>query len=469
MVFDCSDGELVYSRRTENICLLCGFSSTGSSKHYRFYTVSESTCLSNEMAFDLSAMRYTVTTSAMSGGSIHRKPIDACTVGDILFVSSTTGDLAVYDLASKSFKGCLKLDGDPISLLRTVSKTTVAASSGGNTVILLDASDWRAPKVMRRILITKNGEAIISLHSNRKGDIYVSTSGGESFKIDCRDWQVNRLPLQLCPSRPVCSALTPQGLITGCESGQVFLWDMESYTISKCFSPVRKSIISSVFITNDLHVYCGFSDGSVAIYAEQYREIAQAHRGAVSGIFAVEDFFASTGVDGIVRVWKGSRCVTEFSATEIGGIAIVAEDVFVYTARREIIEFSLKKNKMIKKLSALNLGGIVGMVSSLLDGRDTVLVTAHHEGRSVVWDFDYDHPLKIFFIEEKLTCICRSGENQVLVGTQNGGMARIDVDSDPSVPVPVLSNEISSKPIISITSLDNRTVLINTEGTVMIV
>ena len=113
------------------------------------------------------------------------------------------------------------------------------------------------------------------------------------------------------------------------------------------------------------------------------------------------------------------------------------------------------------------------MTTGLFQGQDKVLVTAHHEGKCVVWDFDYDCPLKVFSMDQKLTCICRFGENQVLVGTLTGGFAKVSIDADANEPITSHTNELSCKPILSIAAresgLSKDIVLINSEGIVMVV
>ena len=169
--------------------------------------------------------------------------------------------------------------------------------------------------------------------------------------------------------------------------------------------------------------------------------------------------------------------MTEFSTAGscVGGIAVRDHDVFVFTFKRELIQFSLKKNKIFKKINAVSLGGnIVGMTSAELDGRDLVLITAHFEGKCVVWDFDYDAPVKIFNVarDHRLSCICLSGPNKVTLGTMSGGVASLCIDDTPEEKEPIVpkSIEISSKPIVSICADPNeaRTVLVNSCGLVII-
>ena len=479
MVFDCTDGEMIFSRRTEDICTICGFCSASVPGLYRFYTIFDSIVILNEMKFDISVMSFAVLTFKPTGSTIHRKAIDAVSSGSCLYVSSTTGDLCVYDVDEKSFKGSLKLDGESISFMANVGKDQIAVSTGSGSVIIVEAADCRSLNVLKSWKLTTKSlgnENISGISSNRKGDLFISTSIGRFHRIDSQsDDGLSELELQLIPSLPLVGCLIGSQLLLGLDSGQVSLWDIEklqmvtNYPTRRSVSPVKCMSVSN----SGTNVYCGFLDGSISVFGPTTVEIPIAHRGAVSAIAATNGFFASGGEDGMIRVWKGTKAVTEFTTvgSPVEGIAILDECIYVYTLKREVIQISLKKNRIFKKLSALALGGnMVGMTVSTLEQRDSVLVTAHYDGKCVVWDFDYDHPLKVFRLTERVTCICSYGTNKVLLGTSNGGIASISIDEvDSESLVEPRKYELSKWPIVCVSSSsDSSTVMINSHGLVMI-
>jgi WD40 repeat protein len=123
-------------------------------------------------------------------------------------------------------------------------------------------------------------------------------------------------------------------------------------------------------------------------------------------------------------------------------------------------------------------GNIVGMTSSFLlcangQDRDFVIVTAHHDGKFIVWDFDYDAPLKVFSLPnpEKLTCISSSlhTHGEIYGGTETGGIVRFSVDDAQCSICTVASNQVSTKPLVSITLDGNGQILmLNSEGLVFL-
>jgi WD40 repeat protein len=477
MIFDCADGEVVYSRRTEEVYSISGFD-VNSSNFYRFFLCSEASCVCGEMTFNISVMSFTVSTSKMTGSSMTRKAIDAQLLNDNLFVTTTTGDIAVYSLSEKAFKGCLRLETGSACYITSIRGDRVAISSGTNIVVVIDTNDAQSLNVVKRITC-RTEDRILMLLTNKKGDVFASFDSGLFELIDSSSFETSVLPIQLSPCPPVTCILSGDYLICGSQKGQLHIWSVETLMISRhLYCDSRQLSVTCLVRSSEGDIICGFQDGGIKILNRDSGAmklvIPQAHRGAVTCVCASENFFVSGGMDGIIRIWRGGITITEFStpAASIGGVVVETENVIAFTNKRELMQFSIQKKKLLKKLSALSLAGnIVGMTSSLFQGQDSVVVTAHHEGRCIVWDFDYDHPLKIFVVAEGLTCIGSFGVNTVLLGSAKGGLATLCIDSDPSVPVSIEANPISSKAIVCIAAdcETGKKVLLNSEGLMLIV
>ena len=493
MVFDCTDGEMIYSRRTETPCTSCGFATTGDTSRVIFYTLFESGCIVNDMTFDLSSMSYIVKSHFIGKSTVIRNVIHSLTIGTLLFVTSTTGDLGLFDLNDKSFKGCLDLKGQSIVFLAaTPSPTSILISTSSNSVHVIDVSDVKRIMITHT-LIDHSSERIVGLSSNYQGDVLISFSSGtvKKARIDIEE-ELKTLPLQFLTSHPRIHAMINDTVLAcASDSGELMFWDTSTWARTSRTS-FKSSPITSMTITDCGLLIVGHEDGCICCFSLEKNEtslhIPIGHRGAVTGLSAYSEFFASVGVDGILRLWKlrGKVVpVTEFSTAPSGmGDVIIdpstsGENVYVYTSMREVVQFNLKRNKMAKKMTALGAAGnIVGMVhSSLLcsngQDRDFVIVTAHHDGKFIVWDFDYDAPLKIFSIPHpgRLTCIHSSGKTygEIYGGTETGGIVRFSIDDAKGNLDTVASNEVSQKAVTCIAvNGDGQILILNSEGIVFL-
>lgn len=493
IIFDCGDGEMIYSRRTETPCTSCGFAETDDPTKVIFFTLFESGCVINDMVFDLSSMSYVVKSHHIGKPTVIRNVINTLAIGTFLFVTSTTGDVELFDLREKAFKGCLDLKGQSIVYLAaTPSPTSILISTGSNSVHLVDVSDLKR-LIVTKTLIDKNSDRIIGLSSNYQGDVLISLSNGrvKKARIDI-DEEIKTLPVQFLTSHPrILEMIDHTTLACACDSGEVVFWDTSTWS-RKSNTSCKASPITAMTVTDCGILIVGHEDGCIFCFTigtnETTLHIPIGHRGAVTGLSAFGDHFASVGADGILRLWKlrGKVVpVTEFStAPSMLGAVIIGpitgdENVYVYTSMREVIQFNLKRNKIAKKMTTLgSAGNIVGMTSSSLlcangQDRDFVIVTAHHDGKFIVWDFDYDAPLKIFSLPhpEKLRCIYSSLQThgEIYGGTESGGIVRFSLDDAQSSMCTVASNQVSNKPAVCITTDGNGQILIlNSEGLVFL-
>jgi WD40 repeat protein len=481
IVFDCFDGEMVYSRRSEGACRWCGFAPSVTSHSYTFVTIYDGACISNQMTFDLSTMSYIVDSHKLGGIGLSRIVTSACIIDMTLFISSTTGDLCLYGLSDLSLRGALTLPSSSISLFTPLKsdKTKIIVVTGSNSLFLVDISEVPKLKVVKT-LCPDRPNAITSVITNQRSDVFVSLSDGRFEKFNICENSTQCLAFRLLPSQPLIITVSDSTLVCGTTAGQLVSWDIPSWSLSSQIS-LRKSPVTALHVSADGTIFVGQADGSISVFQPEKGErptleIPIGHKGEVSGLHAFGEFFASVGLDCNLRLWKlrGKVVpVTEFSTApaSLGGVIIgdTGDNVYVYTHKREVIQFSLKMNKMVKKMSALKLAGnIVGMTSSLFQQRDFVIVTAHYDCRFIVWDFDYDCPLKVFSVPAYISCISRYSGG-ILAGTCDGGYIQFCVDSNESEPLEIGKNALMNRPVVSIApNPSGGSILLMSDGTVIL-
>jgi WD40 repeat protein len=104
------------------------------------------------------------------------------------------------------------------------------------------------------------------------------------------------------------------------ENGFVKLWDSSEYKTTFTAMPNKQCKGTSVCIgLNDNSLITGWRDGFIRAYDTQSKtqiwELANAHRGAVTVVYADANYILSGGQDGIVRVWdrNNRKMLIQFS------------------------------------------------------------------------------------------------------------------------------------------------------------
>lgn len=113
--------------------------------------------------------------------------------------------------------------------------------------------------------------------------------------------------------------------VTVDESGALKMWDLSDYKCGFTGYPTRQAGASRVYLAKDDNtVIVGYRDGFLrcfdAISAKAIVwDVAQAHRGAVTAIYADANYILTGGQDGAVRVWhrKNRQLLIQFNGKSI--------------------------------------------------------------------------------------------------------------------------------------------------------
>jgi len=98
--------------------------------------------------------------------------------------------------------------------------------------------------------------------------------------------------------------------VTVDEQGALKMWELGEYKCLFTGYPTRQAAASRTFMTKDDNtVLVGYRDGFLRCFdtvnaKAQLWDISQAHRGAVTAIYADANYILTGGQDGAVRVWN---------------------------------------------------------------------------------------------------------------------------------------------------------------------
>ena len=487
IVVDCSSGELVYSRRTESVCSVCLFVSVPTPREYLFMLLFESLGLSNRMKFDLSVMNYAVSTDKMSTpGGLYRKPADAVVVvGELMLVSSASGDICLYNVLSSTFQGSLSVTTEAASCLAVVGECTVALVSGGTRVLLIELGTDKKLRLKRELFRADEGIGIRSISASRRnGTVFVSLTDGAIRLVSVTDVAASRVVSHTSPSivsLVIAHPAFPGSIIAACSNADLTIWDENSLMPTKAVSHKKGGSVTCITLGGE-QIVCGYTNGSLRAYNADGRlafEIPTCHRGSVTAVATCAEYTVTGGADSSVRVWRGPVHVSEFTQSSggIGGILLsrgCCEQIQFWNEKREI--FTLKNTKLIKKFTTNKFGNITGMGQVLLNGLDWVLVTCHWEGFLVLWDVDYNDPVLVVDLRpltpslSRLTCLTVISDTLVIAGMTDGSVVSCVLanEKEPDE-TQFKQNPLSQEPIVSICGNGkDGIVMVNHEGLVMI-
>ena len=177
------------------------------------------------------------------------------------------------------------------------------------------------------------------------------------------------------------------------------MWDSSEYQVA-----VRTGARSSgtcCCIAEDGHIITGWSDGFIRCFdgaAGALRwEIARCHKGAITTIFADENYIISGGEDGIVRIWGRSNRVmiiqlSDHRRSVMEAFPDLLQSHVIHSCGidRTISTWDIKKEKRIITHQLAN-GCLLGMTQR--KDSEQELVTIGSTGAALFWDIDEANPV----------------------------------------------------------------------------
>jgi cilia- and flagella-associated protein 52 len=146
--------------------------------------------------------------------------------------------------------------------------------------------------------------------SNDKQELIVGTIGGQMFRVLTNDLSyLLHSDSHSAVINDVAFGKESDYFVTIDENGSLKRWDLCEYKSTYTGVNAKGTAGCAVFVAkDDQTVLTGWRDGFLRCYDTHERqtqlwEIAGAHRGAITAIYADENYILTGGQDGAVRVW----------------------------------------------------------------------------------------------------------------------------------------------------------------------
>lgn len=147
--------------------------------------------------------------------------------------------------------------------------------------------------------------------SNDKNELIVGTQGGKMYRVLSNDLSfLLHSDAHVLTINDVSFGTDSNTFASVDESGALKMWDLSDYKCIFTGMPSRQAAASRVFYAKDDNtVLVGYRDGFLRCFDTVNAkacvwEVSQAHRGAVTAIYADSSYILTGGQDGAVRVWN---------------------------------------------------------------------------------------------------------------------------------------------------------------------
>ena len=276
---------------------------------YILVTANNTNVFINTLEFDISSMQYYLKQGncQLPNTGLQRQYTFATINGDTLLAGTSGGEVCIFSVYSRIYRATMPLSSNGLLCIALMDDFIFVGGGEGKVKKLnIGAGRWNLTheaqldsKVMSISLSLDKKELIVATSS---GKIFRMLTGDLSFMVhtDAHIGCINDIAFGQRSDQFVCID----------ECGSVKLWDSSEYkSVFSCI-PAKGARGSSCCIAEDNSLITGWRDGFIRCYDAHDRrvifEIANAHRGAVTSLFANENYILSGGEDGAVRVWARS-------------------------------------------------------------------------------------------------------------------------------------------------------------------
>ena len=227
--------------------------------------------------------------------------------GDMFLAGTTGGEICLFSISQKLFRASMPLTSNGI----------ICGAVSGD-MLFIGGGDGKVKKVnMAGGQWTLTHEAqldscVMSMNfSNDKNELIVGTQGGKMYRVLSNDLSfLLHSDAHVLTINDVSFGQDSNTFVSVDEAGALKMWDLSDYKCSFTGYPTRQSAASRVFFTkDDSTVMVGYRDGFLRCYdpinaKAMLWDVANAHRGAVTAIYADSNYILTGGQDGAVRVWN---------------------------------------------------------------------------------------------------------------------------------------------------------------------
>ena len=314
IIWKTQDGQAIHTRCTETpfSVLKWGEMDTAvNPKHptYTLVTANTNQVTINKLQFDISSMQYFLSSDncQLPNTGLVRNYNFGIVNGDMLLCGTTAGEICVFSISQKLYRASMPL-----------TQNGIICGCGHGESIFIGGGDGKVKKVaMTGGQWTLTHEAqldsrVMSINlSNDKNEIICGTVGGKLYRVLTNDLSfLLHSDAHTATINDVAFGTDSNMFVTVDETGALKHWDLSEYKCQFTGFPTRQAAASRVaFAQDDNTVLVGYRDGFLRCFdtitaQAQLWDVSQAHRGAITAIYADQNYILTGGQDGAVRVWN---------------------------------------------------------------------------------------------------------------------------------------------------------------------
>jgi len=273
----------------------------------------------NRLEFDISSMQYLMKNGQcqLPNTGLNRQYNFSKCRGDLLLTGTTSGEVCIFSVYNSIYRASMPVSSNGIHCAALgADHLYVGGGDGKIKKINLAAGQWTLSheaqldsKVMNINLSNDEKEMIVGTIS---GKMYRVLTGDLSFMLhsDAHSACINDVSFGQDPN--IFAAID--------ESGALKVWDLSEYKCQVTMMPSKVTGgVSCCIAKDDQCIITGWRDGFLRCFDMNKRaqmwEVANAHRGAITSIYADSNYILTGGQDGAVRVWQrqSRKLLTQFN------------------------------------------------------------------------------------------------------------------------------------------------------------
>ena len=263
----------------------------------------------NKLEFDISSMQYYLSSEncQLPNTGLIRNYNFALVNGDMLLAGTTGGEICLFSIQQKMYRASMPLTSNGI-ICGCVDNDMLFVGGGDGKIkkVNLAGGQWTLTHEAQL------DSRVMSMNlSNDKQELIVGTQGGKLYRVLTNDLSfLLHSDAHISVINDVSFGSDNNSFVSVDEAGAIKMWDLSDYKCTFTGYPTRQSGASRVFFTKDDNtVLVGYRDGFLRCFdtinaKAQLWDVSQAHRGAVTAIYADQNYILTGGQDGAVRVWN---------------------------------------------------------------------------------------------------------------------------------------------------------------------
>ena len=315
IVWDTRDGSAIHTRIFEHPLNMLSWGdiiNTGNPKFpsYIIVTANTKNVFINTLEFDISTMQYFLKQGfcQLPNTGLVRNYTFSAINGDLLMAGTQGGEICLFSIYSAIYRATMPLSSNGLLSIALYDEFLFIGGGDGKVKKLNTAEGkWNLTHEAQL-----DGRVTSIDLSMDKKELIVGTSAGKLYRMLSADlsFMIHTDAHAGCINDVAFGGRSDQFACID-DTGIVKLWDSSEYKVAFSASGGKLSRGTSCCIGEDNTLVTGWADGFIRCFDPAANaflwEIANAHRGAVTSVYADENYILSGGGEGAVRVWARSN------------------------------------------------------------------------------------------------------------------------------------------------------------------